>query len=386
MIYSRGFASIYGEWETVPASKTEWRTFHDSVRLPWPRQPVQVVAQAPAGRSGLPRVVVDVSIDPNSRFVNRSAPTPAGTGHGPARLGADRGSRRPAARRRGLHAAPNATASSRTPDARHRRVVSRRSPYKSRQAEFNVRVLHLPTEAVGRAPAAGRLATPHTALDRVQRLRPRTLHADAGQPPPARRRGQRALRRARRCWPTSSTTAAAACSTRTRRSRRRTSSREYLFVHEFAHHFAALADEYYTSDVAYETGITDRPEPWEPNITALKSPGGREVAGPGAGGHAAPDALAEGRLRRALARVPAQPPRGARAQGSGSRNSTTWRSARSSGARSSSRGCLTPGTVGAYEGAGYESQAASTGPRRTASCSAGTRLASAACVGGPSSA
>ena len=43
---------------------------------------------------------------------------------------------------------------------------------------------------------------------------------------------------------------------------------EYLFVHEFAHHFAALADEYYTSDVAYETGLRDRPEPWEPNITA----------------------------------------------------------------------------------------------------------------------
>jgi hypothetical protein len=25
----------------------------------------------------------------------------------------------------------------------------------------------------------------------------------------------------------------------------------YVFVHEFGHHFAGLADEYYTSDVAY---------------------------------------------------------------------------------------------------------------------------------------
>ncbi len=47
---------------------------------------------------------------------------------------------------------------------------------------------------------------------------------------------------------------------------------DYVFVHEFGHHFAALADEYYTSDVAYETGVTDRPEPWEPNVTALKNP------------------------------------------------------------------------------------------------------------------
>ena len=29
---------------------------------------------------------------------------------------------------------------------------------------------------------------------------------------------------------------------------------EYVFVHEFGHHFAGLADEYYGSDVAYETG------------------------------------------------------------------------------------------------------------------------------------
>jgi hypothetical protein len=44
---------------------------------------------------------------------------------------------------------------------------------------------------------------------------------------------------------------------------------EYVFVHEFGHHFAGLADEYYTSDVAYETGGTSHAEPWEPNVTAL---------------------------------------------------------------------------------------------------------------------
>jgi hypothetical protein len=41
----------------------------------------------------------------------------------------------------------------------------------------------------------------------------------------------------------------------------------YVFVHEFGHHFAGLADEYYTSDVAYGSA-TERPEPWEPNATA----------------------------------------------------------------------------------------------------------------------
>ena len=45
----------------------------------------------------------------------------------------------------------------------------------------------------------------------------------------------------------------------------------YLFVHEFGHHFAGLADEYYTSAVEYEAPevIT---EPYEPNVTALLDP------------------------------------------------------------------------------------------------------------------
>lgn len=45
----------------------------------------------------------------------------------------------------------------------------------------------------------------------------------------------------------------------------------YLFIHEFAHHFAGLADEYYTSSVAYEPP-TEIVEPYEPNVTALLDP------------------------------------------------------------------------------------------------------------------
>src|SRR5258705_9070365 len=42
----------------------------------------------------------------------------------------------------------------------------------------------------------------------------------------------------------------------------------YVFVHEFGHHFAGLADEYYTSSVAYAPA-SERVEPWEPNASAL---------------------------------------------------------------------------------------------------------------------
>src|SRR3990170_8667230 len=35
ILYSRGFSSVYGEWETTSEHKTVNRTFHESLRLPW---------------------------------------------------------------------------------------------------------------------------------------------------------------------------------------------------------------------------------------------------------------------------------------------------------------------------------------------------------------
>jgi hypothetical protein len=43
-----------------------------------------------------------------------------------------------------------------------------------------------------------------------------------------------------------------------------------VFVHEFGHSFAGLADEYFSSEVAYDENFYNlKFEPWEPNITTL---------------------------------------------------------------------------------------------------------------------
>jgi hypothetical protein len=42
-----------------------------------------------------------------------------------------------------------------------------------------------------------------------------------------------------------------------------------VFVHEFGHSFAGLADEYFSSETSYEEFYNIRFEPWEPNITTL---------------------------------------------------------------------------------------------------------------------
>ncbi len=48
--------------------------------------------------------------------------------------------------------------------------------------------------------------------------------------------------------------------------------RNYLFLHEFGHAFAGLADEYYNSAVTYNDFYPEGVEPLEPNITALLDP------------------------------------------------------------------------------------------------------------------
>jgi hypothetical protein len=44
---------------------------------------------------------------------------------------------------------------------------------------------------------------------------------------------------------------------------------EYIFTHEFGHGFASLADEYYTSDVAYKDFYDLSVEPTDPNLSTL---------------------------------------------------------------------------------------------------------------------
>ena len=56
-LFTRGFASIYGEWETTgEARKGIWRTFHETQRFPEPRAPVRVTVNGYTYRSSLATV------------------------------------------------------------------------------------------------------------------------------------------------------------------------------------------------------------------------------------------------------------------------------------------------------------------------------------------
>ena len=267
-IYSRGFASIYGEWETTPESRRVHRTFHESLRFPWPRRPVQVVLKVRDAENSFHEVWSTV-VDPESRFVNPADRAPMGEVWAIQESG-------PPAEKVDLLVIGEGYVEAELPKfhADARRLVGalfEEEPFRSRRSDFNVWGLDLPSSSPGisRPRALEFRRTPLSAEYNIFDSERYLLTYD-----------NRALRDAASAAPYEfleilvneaqyggggifnfQATAAAD-----------TGFAEYVFVHEFGHHFAGLADEYYTSDVAYETGAAYHPEPWEPNVTALHDP------------------------------------------------------------------------------------------------------------------
>ena len=268
VIYSRGFASIYGEWETTAESRERHRTFHESLRFPWPRRPVQVVLKVRDAERSFHEIWSTV-VDPGSRFVNPVDRPPMGEvwplfENGPPSEKVDL-----------LILGEGYTADEldkfRRDARRLTEALFEEEPFRSRRGDFNVRGIDLPSAESGVSrPRAGEFRrTPLSAEYNIFDSERYLLTYD-----------NRTLRDAASAAPYEfieilvneaqyggggifnfQATAAAD-----------TGFAEYVFIHEFGHHFAGLADEYYTSDVAYETGAAYHPEPWEPNVTALHDP------------------------------------------------------------------------------------------------------------------
>ena len=77
-LYSRGFASIFGEWELTGEAATTERAFGESLRFPMPERPVQVVVQK-RDRANDFREVWSVVVDPADPAVDTSPPPAAGS-------------------------------------------------------------------------------------------------------------------------------------------------------------------------------------------------------------------------------------------------------------------------------------------------------------------
>jgi hypothetical protein len=266
-LYSRGFASIYGEWETTDEAKSVYRTFHESLRFPTPPGPVQVVVKKRDAKNAF-REVASFLVDPKDKFVDTSRPPSPGPLITIERHGV------PAEKVDFLILGDGYTAAERGKFERDARrlaeILFSTPPFRERRNDFNVWGLCPPAEESG-------ISRPSTGVHRRSRVG--ATYDAFGSERYLLTFENRSFRDVASFAPYEfveiltntrtyggggifnlySTVAADSLWA------------PYVFVHEFGHHFAGLADEYYTSDVAYGPA-TERIEPWEPNATALLDP------------------------------------------------------------------------------------------------------------------
>ena len=265
--YSRGFSSIFGEWVTTEEAKTANRTFSESLRFPKPPRPVRIVVKRRDARNVF-RDIWTVTLDPADPLIVKHAEAEAGAVIKLHESGD------PSTKLDLLILGDGYTARERPKFERDaRRLVKtlfETSPFKERQADINVWGLvpaaaqsgiTRPSQQIFRRSPVGasydifgseryvltfenkafRDVAANAPYDVVEILVNSATYGGGG------------------IYGLYSTVAADSVWA------------SYVFVHEFGHHIAGLADEYYTSDVAY-LPLADRVEPWEPNATALLDP------------------------------------------------------------------------------------------------------------------
>jgi IgA peptidase M64/peptidase M64-like protein len=263
LLYSRGYSSLFAEWETT--APTANRTFHETVRFPWPRATVRLRLERRDPKNAWVPAWSQV-INPAAPTVNPAEPTRLG------RVWAIMENGPPTEKVDLVLVSDGYTASEmgrfRTDVRRLVDTLFKVEPFRSWRGAFNVRAVEVPSAVSGiNRPPSGEfrrnvLGTSFGVFG-VERY---MLTED-----------NKALRDALAGVPYefieivansefyggggifNFQSAVAA----------RGPSNEYVFIHEFGHHFAGLGDEYYTSPVAYQTGAPEKAEPWEPNLTAL---------------------------------------------------------------------------------------------------------------------
>jgi hypothetical protein len=265
--WSRSFSSIYGEWETTGEARQMNRTFHESIRFPAQEKEFDVVLSK-RGEGNVFGEIWRTRIDPSDYLVHRESAAYAEYVV-PIEHNGD-----PATKVDLLLLGDGYTLEEQDAFFEKARELTdalfAMSPFRERRSDFNVWALAPPARQSG-------VSRPSTNTYRDSPL---------GASYDAFRSERYVLTYANNDWRriassvpydfveilTNSevyggggiyglfSTAAA-----------NSEWAVYLFIHEFAHHFAGLADEYYTSSVAYEPP-DEIIEPYEPNVTALLDP------------------------------------------------------------------------------------------------------------------
>ncbi len=264
LIYSRGFSSLFQEWQTTAEAKKTERCFYEVATMPFPKRKIRL-AISMRERSGSFKKLYETEIDPSDYFIRKDSPVNVNTAE--LSHGGD-----PVTSVDVAFIAEGYKADEMEKfhqDVRKMTdVLFSEEPYLDYRKRFNIWAVDAVSQDSGTdMPGEGIYA--NTALnssfytfdlDRyLTTLDIKSVNDFAAAVPHdvivmlvnSNRYGGGGVYNYY-----SGTTAGHPLS-------------QKVFMHEFGHGFAGLADEYYSSTVAYEEFYPLDVEPWEPNITTL---------------------------------------------------------------------------------------------------------------------
>jgi hypothetical protein len=275
-IFSRGYSTYFNEWQTTDeALQGIYRTFHETVRFPFPKAPVQVTISR-RDKKMIFHEIFSTAIDPNEPTqVHREAHK------SPYKLTKliDNG---PPQNKVDLLILPDGYTKSDIEkfhkDAKHfAETLLDTSPFKERRKDFNVWLIDvesgqsgidIPDKNEWRDNALGTTYNTFGSARYVLTEENRIIRDIASAAPydaisillnDSRYGGGGIYNLYETTYSAENT-------------KGQEWQMDYMFAHEFGHSFAGLGDEYYTSQVSYVDFYVKAIEPWEPNLTALNDP------------------------------------------------------------------------------------------------------------------
>ena len=277
LLYSRGYSTVFGEWQTTEeALSGTWRTFHETVRFPYPKRKVVVsflrrdkfVAM---GETMAFQEVVSFVIDPNSSTAIHREKRQS-----PFKI-FDVMINGPIERKGDILILGDGYAKEDIEkfrkDAKHfTEQLFSYQPFKKHKNDFNVRAMEVISDDSG-IDKPDQNVWKHTALG--------TMYNTFGSARYVLTEENRAMRDIADTAPYDFITILVndnryggggifnlytTCFTKPAKTGQEWEM-DYVYVHEFGHCFGGLGDEYYSSQVSYIDFYPKGVEPWEPNVT-----------------------------------------------------------------------------------------------------------------------
>ena len=265
LLYARGFNTLFEEWRTTEQARTETQSWTNSITIPYPKAPVRIELTARDRSDMRFHPLLTQTVDPASIFIDRGKLKENTV----TRL---RYNGEPAGKVDLVFVAEGYTADEQAKfvaDARRfEEALFATPPFDTRRADFNIWAVGTVSEESG-TDLSGKGVFKHTALNSGYY----TFGIDRYLTTP----DMKAVRDA--VWNVPCDAIFILVNTDAyggggmynfyamgTADHPRT---PVVFVHELGHSLAGLADEYFSSEVAYQDFYNLKYEPWEPNITTL---------------------------------------------------------------------------------------------------------------------